>query len=159
MSGTEEDMTALEILERCRSGEQEIHDLETSVAMRRAVLARCGEPPKPSDTALETLSTETAAFGSKLERRKRFYSAELRAGVWIVELLPAGQRDVMRGWYLEKKSIGQIAVKTHYSTSSVKRLRAIGRERCRSMDMSDLAGFLPEWYEVGDVDCGGAIPR
>lgn len=142
-------MTALEILERCRNGERELHDLEASIAMRQAVLARCAELPKAPDAAPETMAAEAAALSRKLERRRRAYAAELRAGVWIVDLLPSGERDVMRGWYLEKKSVGQIAVRTHYSDSSVKRLRAAARERCRDMDMSDLAGFLPEWYESG----------
>ena len=140
-------MTALDILERCRSGEREIRDLEASIALRQEVLARC-DAHTPDDGIAETLAVETDALSRALEQRKMAYSAELCAGAWILDLLPFSEKGVMRGWYLESKSIGRIAAELHYSSSSVKRLRASGRARCRNMDMAVLTGFLPEWYET-----------
>lgn len=140
-------MTALEILERCRNGDREIRELESSIALRRDVLERCASN-SPSDSNISGhLAMEADAITRTLEQRKMAYSAELCAGAWILDLLPSVEKDVMRGWYLEHKSIGRIAAELHYSASSVKRLRASGRARCRGMEMAALTGFLPEWYE------------
>lgn len=146
-------MTALDVLERCRRAETEIARLTESIELRRTTLEKCSQQitgmPGGGGVkdSLATMVCEMADLERDLEQRRRAYAAELCAGAWIIDSLPAPEKDVMRGWYIERKNITRIAKECAYSVSSVKRLRRSGAQRCMSIGMSQLTGFLPDWYE------------
>lgn len=147
-----ERLTALDVLRRCRDGAAEMAAMEDAILFRRATLERCtqrlsgmpqggGMEGKMSEIICEVCDLEKA-----LDARKRAHAAELCAGVWIMDLLPAEERDVLRGLYIEGSSLSAIARRKQISASSAKRYRQSGEERCAALYMDELAGYLPEWY-------------
>lgn len=154
-------MTALDILTRCRTGGSEIEHISESIEMRRDALERCtrqlsGLPGGSGGTndVMASMVGEIVDLEKALARRKRAFAAELCAGVWIVDLLPIPERGIIRGWFIDRKSLAAIAKAENYSISSVKRIRASGIEICREIDAGRMAGFLPEWYERSYINDG-----
>lgn len=150
-------MTALDVLERCRSGSREIREMEESIALKRMALEggsrQLDGMPRGSGPRdmLSSMACDIADLSRKLDARKQAYSAELCAGAWIVDRLPSAEKRVLGGWFLECKPLKVIAADCSYSISSVRRIRAAGIEACRAIDMRDLTGFLPEWYERAQI--------
>lgn len=137
-------MNALEILERCRGAGVEIKNLELSLSLRQDVVRQCnaqgcGVP--------DAIMNEIVKLSCDLDQRRRRYAVELCAGTWIVDALPYTEKKVIRGWYLEGKSMGQLVDELHYAPTSIKRYRKRGQDRCRKMPMDTIQAILPEWYE------------
>lgn len=148
------DLTALDILQRCLDGPDDLKEIEDAIQFRRDTLDRCtqqisGMPHGGSgiEDKLAELVCEIGEFEQKKMLRKREHGAEMCAGLWIVERLPAGERDVMRRIYLERKSLRAAAREMGYSESSAKRFKVSGEQKCTEMKMISMIGFLPEWYE------------
>lgn len=138
-------MNALTVLERCRAGFAEIEQMETAIATREDVRARCAAYGDEQQAA--ALDGELAALYSTLEVRRRAHAAELCAGVWILDMLPSAERAIMNGWYMQRSSMPEIARQLNYSLSTAKRYRTSAMQRCADMTGTDMAGFLPDWYD------------
>ena len=153
------ELTALDILRRCKEGPDTIRELEDLIRFRRDTVERCTQQfsntPHSGGGVYDKvgeLSCEIVELQRQVDLRKREYAAEQCAVLWIVERLPTVEQRVLRGWYLEKKSLRAIAAEICYSDSSVKRFRDAGERRCAEMNMDMLVGFLPEWYERAESD-------
>lgn len=150
MDGT---LNALEILERCRGGADEIRQMEDTLAFRRDTLTRCTQSVTgmPRGGAMEdkigTLTAELMDGTQRLNRRRRAHAAERCAAVWILDMLPERERAVMQRYYCQNMTLRAIAAEIHYSLSSVNRFRARGEAICAEITPEQMAGFLPEWYE------------
>lgn len=152
------ELTALDILQRCLDGVSEIKDIECAILFRRDTLGRCtqqisGMPRGGSgiEDKLAEVVCEIGELEQSLVRRKREHNAEMCAGMWIVERLPAAERDILRHIYLSGMSIRAAARETGYSESSTKRFKVSGEQKCGDMRMDALVGFLPEWYEKAEM--------
>ena len=154
----ERGLTALDILNRCRNGWGDISSLRSAIDMREDALHRCtqqisGMPRGGSgiEDKMAEIICEIHDLNQMLDRRRREYAAEQCASIWILECLPLNEREVMRLWYLELVSVNDIAAIRSCSVSGVKRLKQAGEQKCAKMCMEALNGFLPEWYEKGEM--------
>lgn len=125
-------MNALDILKRCRDGFDEVKEIESAIQRREKMGIGTEELPD---------------LQHRLQMRKRRHRAERTATLYICESLKAAERDVMFARYAERKSVAQISIFLKISESSVKRTIRIAEQNLELLGMSDMTGYLPEWYE------------
>ena len=146
-------LTALEILERCRRAEAEQQrlrekresylDAATGMGIR---LDGIGSRGSGGQDRMGSIVGEIDAVERALKRRSEEYAAEVLAAGRLLDLLPVQERRVLRGCYLQKLPLKNVAAELGYSYGYVRSLKAAGRRRLGSVPVREVEALLPEWY-------------
>lgn len=128
-------MDAIEILRRCRSGEEDLQRLRR----RLRQLERCGASADAVRDDLEKCRDAVA-------KRIRELDAETMAACKIVDALPDPACGILYRYFVARQSQGEITAALHITSGYYKRKKREGLAIVRQMDEKLVDAQLPEWY-------------
>lgn len=128
-------MDAIEILRRCRSGEEDLQRLRR----RLRQLERCGASADAVRDDLEKCRDAVA-------KRIRELDAETMAACKIVDALPDPACGILYRYFVARQSQGEITDALHITSGYYKRKKREGLAIVQEMDEELVDALLPEWY-------------
>lgn len=146
-------MTAMEVLERCRSAQEDIRLLEARLTRYRESAERItstiggtgsrgtGEPDR-----MAAIVAEVDAIEHAIARRKVDYAAEAAAACRLMDGLSEMECKVLDGYYIDGKSLALLAREMTYSYGYVRAVKATAVKRILSIDDAVVTRCLPKWY-------------
>jgi len=148
-------MTAMELLERCRSADGEIKRIERQILDLREAMENVS--PRVNDAGasrgtfvhdrLAEFVARIDALDAKVRTRALQHSDEILACSLLANSLPEGEHMVIYQFYVMRKSPEGIANEQHFSERHVSRLKARAVSRLTAMTQEEVHAFLPPWYE------------
>lgn len=145
------------VLERCLQAEHDIKELEASYQLAKDVATSVGQ--RLEDTGdrhavgthnerVANSGCELAEIAKAIEARRMARTAEVLAVARMIKRLPALLGKVVNLYYIERKSLQAIAGTLGYSYGYTRQLRVDALGRLGEIPDDDVAGMLPEGYEV-----------
>lgn len=132
-------MEAIEILHRCRNGEEDVWRLRR----RLRQLERCG-------ASADAVKDDLEACQAAMAKRIRALDAETMAACRIVDTLPDPACGILYRYFVARQSQGEIAAALHITSGYYKRKKREGLAVVQEMDGVMVDALLPEWYRVHD---------
>lgn len=131
-------MNALEILNRCRDGIQEVERLEQR---ERRLVSSSASPAM--------IGHDLDACRAALARRRRSLDAERLAACRIVDMLPDPQCGILYRYFVGGQSQGGIVEALHVTVGYYKRKKRDGLIMAERIDPAAVEQLLPGWYLEG----------
>lgn len=144
-------MTAMTILERCRSAEADKRRLLGRIDRYRDMAGRItatldsiggGRSTGESDRMAGVVG-EIDALERQIRQREREYGAELAAANKVLDGLPSVAGEIMSRFYIRRQPLRMIASEMGYSYGYVRNTKSSTARELRAMPM---AGKMPDWY-------------
>lgn len=154
-------MTALTILERCRSGPRDIIRIQKRIDLRMSMETSTGArgiTGMPggggnSDHMLDYL-VDLEGIQEELKARRREHCVEVVAGLKLISMMPDTYGQVLTGYYIRGLLIREIAEEMQRSVSRVKCLKNDAVALAAAIQITrPMAGrILPHWYIITSDD-------
>lgn len=148
-------VTAMEILRRCRSAAADVAKMQQKIDQRRDALtciAPSGTTPSgknqgaASKDKTGTLIADIDELEQALKDRKNQQLAETMAVLVLLDLLPKTSSDVLYRYYIKRQSIPRIAVALSYTDGYVRKVKADAEGHLSALSEKQVAEALPAWY-------------
>lgn len=148
-------ITAMVILERCKSAERELRLLREKVARYRDAAQRMtstldgvGARGTGETDRMAAIMGEIDDLERRADARDREYTAELAAAMKLLDRLPDVECRILSRFYVRHQPLKAIANDLGYSYGYVRTLKALGRERMERVPEGTVLGLLPAWYII-----------
>ena len=146
-------MNAIDILNRCRSAQDDIRRLEERMARYRdcatdssAHINPNGRVQGAGGDALAEFAGEICYCEQQRDRRKREYKAESYCACKLLDKLPETECTVLYRFYMNGQTVDGIAAAIGLTANYVKRKKADGLARLAQIEPKTVLELLPEWY-------------
>ena len=147
-------MYAMEILRRCRTAAEEIERMEIRIRQRRAAagaggasLSMDGGPGGSGyGDRVGRIGAELADLERQKEERELALSVEMASACALMDLLPALESKILYGYWVERKSTGEIARTEHFTQAYVRKKKRGGEMLLEMLTPERVLATLPKWY-------------
>lgn len=150
-------LTAMVIMERCRSAERELRMLGERAARYRDATQRLtstldgvGARGTGESDRLSAIIGEIDELERRMACRKKEYSAEVAAAMRLADMLPGMECVIIGRYYIGRQTLKAIAAELKYSYGYVRSCKSDGCARLREVPEGTVLGLLPGWYIIED---------
>lgn len=147
-------MNAVEILERCRKGPEDIQEIAGKIERYRESATSIthftdgigggrasGEPDK-----VGIFATEIADLEQQKSCRARQHSAEVAASSRLLSTLPNMESEVLHKFYVKGNNLTTIAAKMRFSYGYIRKVKMEGLRQAELIPEHEVREALPDWY-------------
>ena len=146
-------MTAMQIMERCRTAEADRRAIKNRAARYResatrmsAALDGVGARSTAEPDKLSAILAEIDILERAIKRRDREYAAELAAACKLLDMLPEVECKIIDGFYISGKPLTAIARSLSYSYGYVRTVKSAACAHLDDIPEGMVAALLPAWY-------------
>lgn len=146
-------MTAMQIMERCRTAEADRRAIKNRAARYResatritSVLGGVGSRSTSEPDKLAALMSELDELDRALNEREREYAAELSAATRLLDMLPEIESQVLDAFYLKAQALTAIARSMSYSYGYIRTVKATACAHLEVLPEALVSSLLPAWY-------------
>lgn len=148
-------MTGIELLERCRSYEGEIHRMNERIERLRDSAKRItptyrfdeGGRSTVEQDKLSAVVAEIDDIERSIKVRSKEYAEECVAALSIIDRLGDALQEKLIDWYyLRGATIAVAAEKFGYSYGYLRTCLSAARKKIDKIEEAEIDALLPEWY-------------
>lgn len=146
-------MTAMEVMERCRSANAERRAVENRIQRYRdsatritSAIGGVGGRGTSEPDKLTTIMGEIDALERRVAQRNREYAAEVAAANRLLDSLPETEARVLSLYYIRGMTLSAVARELTYSYGYIRAVKGSGCRILGSVPEGDVRQLLPAWY-------------
>ena len=146
-------ITAMTILERCRTAERELRLLGERANRYRDALQRMtstldgvGARATGEGDRMAAMVAETDALEHRTDARREEYAAELAAAQRLLDRLPEVECKIMERYYIRRQPLKAIAMELGYSYGYARICKGAARDKLERIPADAIERLLPAWY-------------
>ena len=149
------EITAMEILKRCRDAEKDLRELDIKIERRRDILTNTGAPQgdpngggrsRGGQDKTGRLVAEIDELERLKEERKQERAVEQAALVALLDDVPELEGRVLYASYMKREKPEAIAKRLHMSAAYVRKKKRDGEEVLGLLSTERVRSVLPKWY-------------
>ena len=146
-------ITAMVIMERCKSAERDLRLIREKVARYRdasqrmtSTLDGVGSRGTGEADRLAAIMGEIDELERRAATRDKEYTAELAAACKLLNMLPSIECSILGRYYVSRQPLKAIAADLGYSYGYVRTRKGEGCAKLEELPEGVVLGMLPPWY-------------